>query len=110
MKPAYTLIFTVLLALAIDSAYAQPEPPSLATAAPSPVTQPAPPPASKSRTPTATTQSHVSCARQNRSNHDERLIVPAAEAAWNQAKMRSRQKSRAAKQPPCTRQTDGASP
>lgn len=110
MKPAYTLIFTTLLALAIDSAYAQAKPPTPATAAPPPATQPAPPPASKSRAPAATTQAHVPCLRQSNINHDERLIVPETEAAWNQASMRSRQKSRAAKQPPCTPPRVGASP
>lgn len=110
MKPAYTLIVTALMILAIDSAYAQHKPPSPTTAAPPPATKSAPSSASKTRAPAATTKSHVPCPRQSSINHDERLIVPETEAAWNQARMRSRQKPKVSKQPPCTQQTDGVSP
>lgn len=101
MKPACILILSVLLTLVIGHTYARNKTSSSTTSAPPSATQPVPTAASKTRAPAAITKSRIPCTHQSSINHDERLIAPETEAAWNQARMRSRQKSRVPKQPPC---------
>ncbi|MGH8402256.1 MAG: hypothetical protein ACRESO_02455 [Gammaproteobacteria bacterium] len=103
METALTAIMAVLLLSGPGIIQAQTVPSPHTTAAPAPATKTTPPPAPKTQSAPAKAKPKTkpSCKHESLTNHDEDLIVGQSEAAWKQARNRSRQKPQALKPPPC---------